>query len=179
MDKKINFLSSASTWTTLSISLFLILIFRTNLSLARGPAVEPVRGIPIDEFPQVSPHKSNGFKWSKTNQHKIDHVGLTATTQTKNKKHLSKAVNNGPVFTKVMKVDDLTATNNKSPVLGYILFILLPFAIWFGFIRDLFNQNKKSKDEMNLVNPRLNKKTTTRKHLKFLYLSPISLTVIK
>jgi hypothetical protein len=47
-----------------------ILLFYSSFLFARGPAVEPIFGISIEEQLAVSPEKSKGFNFISTNQEK-------------------------------------------------------------------------------------------------------------
>ena len=94
--------------------IYLILFFIITLSqptFSRGPAIEPGRGISIDEYDHSNNKNDPGFNWKQTNE------ATSATTTEKNYRR---------------KVANTESGSIVSNILLTSLIIFFPVLIWFS-----------------------------------------------
>lgn len=127
--------------------LFLLLTFvSTSLTFARGPAVEPVTGISIDQYDDVPPSKATPFDFSQDSEAKK-----------------AQPIKKGTVKeTNLEALEDSKSTTNKYIVI--LMVCLLPVAVWLGLmkgVKDLDQEvpsnivdldSKREKDDDDDVN---------------------------
>ncbi|MCF8058761.1 MAG: hypothetical protein K9K67_05660 [Bacteriovoracaceae bacterium] len=104
---------------------FLILL--STAAFGRSPAVEPVTGISIEEYKEVSPKQDPGFNWQQRN-FVIDSTILVKTREPAEKKLINQ-----------------TKSQRKSWPTYLFLFSLvsLPFALWYSIMKGLENKNSQ------------------------------------
>lgn len=109
----------------LSVLIALTFIFSSTLE-ARSPAVEPVTGISIDQYQEVSPQEDPGFNWKKPTD--ITSNTSLITTRTPAESAL------------------ITKTENQTKSWPVILFLLglicLPFALWYSVMKGLEDKDE-------------------------------------
>jgi len=121
---------------TFSALIALTIIFSPALQ-ARSPAVEPVTGISIDQYQEVSPQEDPGFNWKKPTD--ITSNTSLITTRTPAESGL------------ISKTENQT---KSWPVTLFLLgLICLPFALWYSVMKGL-------EDREDLVNQSSTKNIT-------------------
>lgn len=101
---------------------FLILL--SVATFGRSPAVEPITGISIDEYKEVSPKQDPGFNWRQSDF--VQETSLIATRQ--------------PAERLLIKQ---TRSQKKSWPTYLFLFSLisLPFVLWYSIMKGLDNKS--------------------------------------
>ena len=99
------------------ILFFFLTLIVSSISFARGPAVEPVTGISIDQYDDVPPSQATPFDF----------------TQNVKSKQL-KPVKKTPVKeTDLATLEDTQSNTNKYIVI--MMVCLLPIAVWLGLMK--------------------------------------------
>ncbi|MBT3586919.1 MAG: hypothetical protein HN509_18555 [Halobacteriovoraceae bacterium] len=101
-----------------TLILFLTLLgcsFAFAKSPSRAPAIDPVVGLDIQQYNDVSPDQAKGYDWNQTQ-------GLAAT---ENKKSES-------IQDFLYRPEETNTENGLGQIFLLILGLCLPFALWFG-----------------------------------------------
>lgn len=106
---------------------FLILFLIQNIGHARAPAVEPIRGISIDQYEITDPARDPGFNWNQS-----DYVQETS------------------LITTQAQMESVNSSNSKNwPTYLFVLSLLsLPFLLWYSIVKSL-----DASEEQTLLDP--------------------------
>lgn len=104
--------------------LFVFLFSMAATAFGRAPAVEPIRGISIDEYKEVDPKADPGFNWNR--DHTVVDTSLITTREPAQKALI-----------------DSTKSQKKSwPTYAFLAsLIALPFFLWYSVMKGLENGN--------------------------------------
>jgi hypothetical protein len=93
---------------------------------ARGPAVEPVRGISIEDYKEIPPSQAKGYQFSKGKPKSLTRKTASGFNPSSIDKKTSKQVYN----------------SNSSWPISIFLFLLvaMPFGLWFSIMKTLENK---------------------------------------
>lgn len=96
---------------------------------ARRPAVEPVMGLSIEEYENVTPEQSQGFNFERPQADRPpqnENVNIDSIRQ------------GNSIAPRNLINQPSSATESSAPAtLFYILLSLLPFIVWFGLMKNL------------------------------------------
>ena len=133
------------TISTTVIFIFSVLFLFPSLSEARGPAVEPVQGISIDDYKEVPPSQAKGYQFTNGKP-----------------KVLTRKVTYKPSFTKVNnKTERQVYGPDASWPTSIILFLLvvMPFGLWFSIMKSLDSKEVET-FENTIPFPTINNKSS-------------------
>ncbi len=99
------------------ILFFFLALVSSSMTFARGPAVEPVTGISIDQYDDVPPSKAVPFDFSQENR----------------TKKLEPVKKNTVKETNLETLEDSQSSTNKYIVI--LMVCLLPIAVWLGLMK--------------------------------------------
>jgi len=93
--------------------------------MGRSPAVEPVKGLSIEEYDQVPPSKARGFDFSQQKKE--------------------------PITKQLRKISSTSNPNNNNWSASLLVFFLfaIPFIMWFGVMRSLKDGRSSIASEHN------------------------------
>ena len=123
----------------MKLHIFIIVLFCRifvieNSAIARGPAVEPVTGLSIEEYNQTFPNKKSGFNFN------YDKASLNL--KKKNNSRTIAATNRAPE----RSIESLYDKSGSEYAFLIILGVL-PFIIWLGLMKTLDNIEMKYQDQ--------------------------------
>lgn len=122
-----------------SIMILGLIILLPIGSFARGPAVEPVSGISIDDYKEIPPDQAKGYHFQKGKPVSASSVTPVKTiTKSKNPKTKSKE-----------QVYDSAPAWPLSFLL--VLLIGLPFGIWIGVMKSLGKEQEPLDTSHNTI----------------------------
>lgn len=126
-----------------------ITVFMTPTSVqGRSPAVEPVTGLSVDEYPEIEPSKAKGIEFTER-----------SSTITNNKRETS-SITEG----RANRESTLSTSNQGGFPISLIVFVLLlPLVVWYGVMRNLDpSQREQAMEEaIDLAKYRNEKKAAT------------------
>ncbi len=110
--------------------LFLMIFLFSSLAFGRAPAVDPIRGISIDDYREVDPNKDPGFNWNKGDT--VVDTSLITTREPAQKALIAK-----------------TKSQNKNwPTYIFLAsLITLPFVLWLSVMKGLEESERHAHQE--------------------------------
>jgi Sec-independent protein secretion pathway component TatC len=118
--------------TIISLIAFLFSSLLIANAYSRSPAVEPVRGISIEEYDQVPPSKAKGFDFSQAQNTNTAEVHKGTRT-----------------ISSVTEQPAKPTSSNLSASLMVAFLFSIPFIMWFGVMRVLEQKSPGSIPEHN------------------------------
>lgn len=108
----------------MKIAFYLSILFLSLSTFGRAPAVEPIRGISIDQYQETDPARDPGFNWKQE-----DYVQETSLITTR-----------VPAETALI---NRTSNQKKSwPTYAFLVSLLaLPFVLWYSVMKGLNSQD--------------------------------------
>lgn len=118
--------------------LLLAIVFLSSAAFGRAPAVEPIRGISIDDYREVDPKRDPGFNW---NQNDVVRDTSLITTREPAQKAL---------------IADTESQNKNWPTYVFLAsLITLPFVLWYSVMKGLEESEKHAHHEPTTGSPNL------------------------
>lgn len=124
-----------------NLILILALLTLTSFGLhARGPAVEPVTGISIDDYKEIPPEQAKGYDFQKGKPKAIAKKAHSESSIAPTK----------PVVTKTEK--QIYSEGPSWPIsIFLILLVALPFGAWFGVLKGLSSEETTEEAPSNTI----------------------------
>lgn len=131
-------------YTLIFTGLF-ILSSIVSLSHARHPAVDPVRGLSIDEYPEIAPENAQGFEFGQVPAQTSEALRATASDQAPQAPQI--VTSNIPSVTQA----DLEGHAPSFPTLLLLTLLLgMPFGLWW-FIHKKIKEETSSSFPENTI----------------------------
>lgn len=111
----------------------------TNMSFARKPAVEPVSGISIDQYDDVSPEKATPYNFNQEKTKKLVPIDTKKEVKQRTLNQLE---------------EKTTSTTNQ--ILVLLMVMTLPIAVWLGLmkgVKDLDQEVPNNVVDLNTKKP--------------------------
>ncbi len=120
----------------MKLHIFILLFFcrlftLENQAMARGPAVEPVTGLSIEEYNETFPDETKGFNFNKTSKDQTNNTQKSISRNIAN-------INRAPERSIESLYDKTSSEYAFLVILG-----ILPFVIWFGIMKTIDSIEEK------------------------------------